>query len=135
MKKHKHAINNIRQTIKALTEHKRQVKAEIQALKFDAEGKRRPETGPERDRLWLDYTWSRRPLARAAHLALGMLRGTPYKEMESRCAENSPPPLYGMLKAVHEALGDDEALKAEWTLGRIQNFVEGKEPTAQEVAA
>ena len=124
MKKHKHAIENIRKSLANLTEQKRQVKAQIQGLKFDAAGQRHPETGPERDQLWQGYVWSTRPLARAAHLALGFLRGTPYKAMEPRCAEDSPPPLYGALKAIHAACGEDESLKAEWTLERIQKLVE-----------
>lgn len=133
MKKHKHAIKNIRQTLADLTEHKRHVKAQIQALRLDPAGKRRPETGPERDQLWQSYVGSMRPLARAAHLALGFLRGTPYQAMEARCAEDSPPPLYGVLKLIHTAFGEDEELKAEWTAKRIEKLV--TEASAAQVAA
>jgi len=133
VKKHKHAIKNLRQTLAELTEMKRQVKAQILGLRFDASGKRRPETGPERDQLWQGYVWSTRPLARAVHLALGFLRGTPYLAMEPKCAEDGPPPLYGVLKAIQNACGDDEALKTEWTLERLQKLVE-EAPTAKEAA-
>jgi hypothetical protein len=129
----KHAIQSIRQTLATLTEQKRQVKTQIQALKFDASGNRKPETGPERDELWRSYVWSVRPLARAAHLALGFLRGTPYLAMEPKCAEDDPPPLYGVLKALEKACGEDEALKVEWTLQRLRKLVE-EAPMAQEAA-
>lgn len=130
---YKHAIINIRQTLATLTDEKRKVKAAIEALKFDASGKRRPETGPERDQLWHDYTWRTRPQARAAHLALGFLRGTPYKAMEPKCAMDGAPPLYGVLQTIHTACGDDKELIAEWTLGRIQKLV--SEPAAAQEAA
>lgn len=131
MKKHKTAIENIRKTLAELTQQKREVKSAIQALRTDAAGKRRPETGPERDSLWRGYVYSTRPLARAAHLALGMLRGTPYMAMEPKT--ESSPPLYGILEAIHEACGEDEALKAEWTLDRIRKIVEASK-SSQEAA-
>ncbi len=134
MKKHTHAIRNLRQSLAELTNQKRQVKGQIQALKLDAAGKRRPETGPERSRLWMDYVWATRPHARAIHLALGMLQGTPYSAMEPRCAKDNPPPTYGIFKAIQAACGEDEALKAEWTLERIQAHIDGKQPTVQEAA-
>lgn len=135
MKKYKDAIKNIRKALEALTEEKRQTKAQIQGLKFNEAGERRPETGPERDRIWQSYVWGTRPQARAAHLALGLLRGRPYKAMEARCHEDSPPPLYGILKAIHEACGENADLKAEWSLDRIRTLVEkGIDPVAQEAA-
>ncbi len=135
MKKHKHAIKNIRKALKDLTEEKRQAKAQILGLKYDAAGNRRPETGPERDGIWQSYVWGTRPHARAAHLALGFLRGRPYKAMETRCHEGSPLPMYGILKAIHAACGEDETLKGEWTLDRIRKLIdEGTDPMAQEAA-
>lgn len=131
MKKHKHAINNIRQNLTTLTDEKRKVKAAIQALKFDADGKRRPETGPDRSQLWHDYTWRTRPQARAAHLALGFLRGTPYKAMESACAPDNMPPLYAVLQHIHTACGEDKELAAEWTLARIQKLIEEPAPARE----
>lgn len=133
VKKHKHAIENLRRSLAELTDKKRQVKAQIHTLRTDASGKRRPETGSERDQLWQSYVWSTRPLARATHLALGMLRGTPYSAMEPRNTEGHGPPLYGVLKAIHTACGEDETLKAEWTLERIQKLVEAAS-TAKEAA-
>lgn len=133
MENHKQAIQNIRQKLVDLTDEKRQVKARINALRFDAAGKRRPETGPERSQLWAEYIWHTRPKARAAHLALGFLRGTPYKAMEPRCAPDGAPPLYGVLQTIHAACGDDKELIAEWTLGRIQKLV--SEPAAAQEAA
>lgn len=135
MKKHKDAIKNIRKALKDLTEEKRQTKAQILGLKYDAAGERRPDTGPERDRIWQSYVCGTRPQARAAHLALGLLRGRPYKAMEARCHEDSPPPLYGILHVIHEACGEDKDLKAEWTLERIRSLIEkGIDPVAQEAA-
>lgn len=131
MKKHKHAIKNLRHTLADLNADKRQVKAEIQALKLDEAGQRRPETGPERDRLWQSYTWLKRPLARAAHLAIGFLRGTPYRAMEPKCAQDNLPPLYGILTAILMACGDDEDLKAEWTMARLQKLTEEASQTQE----
>ncbi len=133
MKKHKDAIKNIRKALSDLNEEKRQTKAQILSLKYDAAGERRPDTGPERDRIWQSYVWGTRPQARAAHLALGFLRGRSYKAMEASCHEDSPPPLYGILKAIHAACGEDADLKAEWTLERIQKLVK-EAPAAREAA-
>lgn len=135
MKKHKDAIKNIKQALKDLHEQKRQTKAQILSLKYDAAGNRRPETGPERDGIWQSYVWGTRPQARAAHLALGFLRGRPYKAMETKCVADNPPPVYGIMKAIHAACGEDETLKAEWPLERIRKLIEeGVDPVAQEAA-
>jgi hypothetical protein len=135
VKKHKDAIKNIQQALKYLHEQKRQTKARILSLKYDAAGNRRPETGPERDGIWQSYVWGTRPQVRLAHLALGFLKGRSYKAMEPCCHPENPPSHYGILEAIHAACGEDAVLKAEWTLTRIRKLIEeGTDPAAQEAA-
>lgn len=121
MEKHKDAIKQLRTSIKDLADNGRKTKAEIRALKYDPDGKRRPETGPERHQKKVDYDYYVRPKARAALLAYGLLRGMPYPVMESKCKE--PPSVFGVHKAIQEALGDAEETKAEWTLDRVQKLL------------
>ncbi len=136
MKKHKDAIRNIRSTLKILTEQKRETKKQIQALKFDADGRRRPETGPQRDQLWHDYVGSVRPRARAAHLAIGLLKGRPYKTMEPKCAENNLPLLYEIHQLIVGACEANAELKAEWTFERTRKLIlEGTDPLSSQEAA
>lgn len=134
MKKHKHAIQNIRQALKLLTEQKRETTSQIQALKFDAEGKRRPETGPERSELRRIYNSSTRPDARIAHLALGLLRGRPYKALEAKTLEGNAPSAYYINRVISQACEGDKELQAEWSEGRVQSWLDGEE-SAEKVAA
>lgn len=126
MKKHSHAIHNLRRVLHELTELKRETVSEIQGLK----GK--PGTGKERSHLRNDYNDLVRPKARAVHLALGLLKGTPYVSMEARCHEE--PPVYGVYKALREAFGKDEELRSEWTLERVQGLLKRPEAAQQEAA-
>lgn len=138
MKKHKDAIKNLRLKLKGLVEAKPKLRAEIHALKFDAEGKRRPETGPERHGLKQSYNERVRPEIRTVLLAYGILRGIPYKRMESKAC----PDKYGFqqlaswtLYEIHQACGDNAELKAEWTEDRVRSIIhEGLDPVAQEAA-
>lgn len=134
MKKHKHAIQNVRQALKLLTEQKRDTQAQIKALKFDAEGKRRPETGPARSELRRAYNNHTRPDARVAHLALGLLRGRPYKALEAKTLEGNVPSAYYIHKLILQACEGDAELKAEWTEGRVSDWLDGTESTGKVAA-
>lgn len=129
MKKHKHAIENLRQTLVGLTEKKRQLKAQIQALRSTG-----PETGPERSELWQNYVKWTRPSARVTHLALGLLRGTPYAAMEGGHDPANSAPFYVVWKAIQEACGEDTELAAEWTLDRVRGLILDA-PSPAQVAA
>lgn len=137
MKKHKDAIKKIRQEIKGLAAEKAKTRAEINALKFDAEGKRRPETGPTRHTLKVTYDWHVRPYARANLLAYGLLRGIPYKKMEPTCDENELHYVIPkILHAIQASLGDNKELQLEWTLERVKKLIlEGVDPLASPEAA
>ena len=126
MRKHSHAIHNLRQRLHELTALKRETVAEIEGLKKEAG------TGQKRSTLRNDYNDLVRPKARAIHLASGILRGVPYIAMEYRCDEE--PPVYGVYKALREAFGKDEELKAEWTLERVQDLLKRSEEAQQEEA-
>ena len=81
---------------------------------------RRPETGSERYDLWN----SKRTTGfetRHLLLAMGLLKETPYSKMEPGCIH--PPSCAYILDLIHEALGDNEALKSEWTQERIVDLV------------
>jgi hypothetical protein len=138
MFKHKAAIKNLRLRIKTLAQEKPKLRAEIRALKFDAEGNRRPETGGQRWSLKASYNEGARLNARAALIAYGILRGVPYKVMES----SASPDKYGyrwlpsgVLSEIHQAIGDDAELKAEWTHDRVVSIIiDGIDPVAQEAA-
>lgn len=134
MKKHKNAIQNVRQALKLLTEQKRDMQAQVRGLKFDADGKHRPETGPERSELRRFYNSNTRPDARVCHLALGLLRGRPYKGMEAKTAEGNGPSSYGIYRVILQACEGDNELKAEWSEIRISDWLEGKELAAKVAA-
>jgi len=127
MKKHSAAIKNIRMTLKTLRAEKPQLRAEIQALKFGPNGERRPETGPTRHSMKTYYNWNTRPEIRATNLAYGFLRGVPYSKMEPKTETGWQ--IARVLKAIHTAIGDDEELKAEWTLDRLLKFFEEQSST------
>jgi len=138
VKKHKDAIKNLRLKLKGLTEAKPKLRAEIHALKFDAEGRRRPETGPKRHGLKQSYNERERPEIRTTLLAYGILRGIPYSRMEAKAC----PDKYGYtwiinwtLHEIHQAMEDNEELKAEWTEGRVRSIIfDGADPVALEAA-
>lgn len=138
MKKHKYAIRNLRLKLKDLSKVKPKLRAEIHALKFDAEGKRRPDTGPTRYSMKEDYRYRTRPGIRAAMVAFGILRGLPYKRIEPKADTTT----YGyyylqvtVLREIHAACGEDEALKAEWTEARVKSIIkDGADPIALEAA-
>ncbi len=133
VKKHKDAIKNIRITLKALVSEKAKLRAEIQAIKFGPNGVYRPETGPTRHAMKQTYNWQVRPEVRATLLAYGFLRGLSYSKMEAK--SGSGVHLSRVLKAIHTAIGDDEALKAEWTSDRVFKLVfDGVDPLASEAA-
>lgn len=136
MKKHSAAIKQIRTTLKELAAEKPKLRAEVQALKFGADGARRPETGPQRYRLKQEYNWSVRPEVRAALLAYGLLRGTPYRKMEPKSGEGELHPIIGrVLKAIHKAIVDNDALKSEWTIDRVESLIiDGVDTLASEAA-
>lgn len=123
MNPYKNAIQNLKQTIKTLTEKKRALRKDIHALKFTDGGERRPETGPERDALWADYQWRWKPQARAALLAYGLLRGKPYRDLEPGSTRNPPsiPAVFRMLREAFPA--DEKALMDEWTLIHIESLL------------
>jgi hypothetical protein len=134
MRRHSDAIKKIRQTLKTLVGEKVNLRKEIHALKFDGEGKRRPETGPKRHSLKESYNWHTRPEARATLVAYGLLRGVPYAKMEPKT--ESGVQLSRVLKALHEAIGDNEALKADWTMDRVCKLIlDGVDPLASSEAA
>jgi hypothetical protein len=109
--KYSNAIKSLRASLKALIETKKDCRRQIQALGPD------PATGPQRSVLKTDYNVYTRPKVRAACLALGFLKGVPYLAMEPKCYE--PPPAGLVLTTIQAALGDDEALRAEWTIDKI----------------
>jgi hypothetical protein len=83
---------------------------------------KRPETGSERWSLW-DAKRGTGHEARHCLLAMGLLKETPYLVMERTCHEDHKPSCAYILDLIHEALGDDEALKAEWTQERIVDLI------------
>lgn len=58
---------------------------------------RRPETGPERNALWVDKR-ARGYSTREYLLLWAMLRGKAYKTVEATCKEENYPCIYGMCK-------------------------------------
>jgi hypothetical protein len=138
VKKHKDAIKNLRLKLKGLVEAKPKLRAEIHALKFGAEGKRRPETGPERQGLKQNYNERVRPEIRTVLLACGILRGVPYKRMEAKACPDKygyPSLLSSTLWEIHQAMGDNEELKAEWTEPRLWEILyNDADPVALEAA-
>lgn len=124
MRKHSAAIKQIRTTLKTLAAEKPRLRAEVQALKYGPDGLRRPETGQQRYWLKQEYNWSVRPEVRATMLAYGLLRGVPYRTMEPKsCAGELQYMIGRVLKAIHRAIGDDEALKAEWSIDRVESLI------------
>lgn len=138
MKKHKDAIKSLRQKIKDLAEAKPKLRAHLRGLKFDAEGKRRPETGPERYQLKQSYNDNVRPEIRSMLVAYGILRGIPYKHMEAKACPDKLG--YHTLKSwvlheIHQAIGDNAELKAAWTQERVDAIIDdGADPVALEAA-
>ena len=120
--KNSNAIKYLRAALKALVESKNDCRHQIQALGRD------PSTGFKRSLLRADYNAFTRPKARAVCLAIGFLKGVPYLTMERTCHE--PPPLGLVLTMIHAALGEDEALRAEWTINKLV----GLTTTQQEAA-
>ena len=134
MKKHKDAIKNIRITLKALAAKKPALRAEIQALKFGPNGERRPETGPERCAMKTAYNRNVRPDIRTHLIAYGLLRGIPYAKMEPKA--HDLPYFVHVLYDIHEAIGDNAELKAEWTEDRVAKILnDGVDPLAAPEAA
>lgn len=138
MFKHKAAIKNLRLRIKTLTQEKADLRTEIRALKFDADGNRRPETGGQRQALRTFYNEGARLEARASLVAYGILRGIPYRKVEAKTC----PDKFGyarlpgeVFSEIHRAIGDDSELKAEWTHDRVVSIIiDGTDPVAQEAA-
>ncbi len=141
MKKHKDAIKNLRLKLKGLAEVKPKLRAEIHALKFDAEGKRRPETGPQRHSMRQSYNEHTRPEIRAVLLACGILRGLPYRRMEPKAftpeyLTYSTSVLIGNVHyEIQQAIRDNAELRAEWTEDRVRAIIkDGAAPIALEAA-
>jgi hypothetical protein len=138
MFQYKAAIKNLKARIKTLAGEKARLRSELHMLKFDVEGKRHPETGGKRWSLRASYNEGSRLEARAALVAYGILRGVPYKAMEP----SASPDKYGyrwlpggVLSEIHQAIGDDAELKAEWTHDRVLSIIlDGVDPVAQEAA-
>lgn len=110
MKKHTLAIRALKQTIKELA-------AEASILRGTTDG-------PTRHLIRMGYIATTRRKARASLLAYGLLRGKPYRSMEPV----SEPGLlaytvYNVVDAIHKACGENEVLKAEWTLARVKSLV------------
>ena len=121
MKKHKDAIQIIRAEIKLLVEEKPKLREAVRALKFDPEGKRRPETGFERHNLKMAYDNGTRIKIRTRLLAQGLLRGLPHRRIEPKWDPGMMPYLVGGIHTViQKALGDNEELKLEWTKERVK---------------
>jgi hypothetical protein len=127
MKKHTNAIRILRTQLKDLTAEKRRILEEIRKLKEAG-----PATGPERSGLRWGYNYSTRWKARANHLASGLLRGVPYVAMEKKSDE--APPCHAVYKTIQAAFGEDEALKAEWTLERVTELLKRDSVASQEAA-
>ena len=83
---------------------------------------KRPETGPERYALWNDKRWEGYE-ARHCLLAIGLLKGRSYLSMEPKCFDDHQPSCSYILSLIHEALGEDEALKAEWTQEKLIDLI------------
>ena len=126
MKKHSHAIRNLRNSIKAFAEEGRSTRSQIGALK------QQPETGPKRHGLKVDYDYFVRRKARAALLAYGLLRDIPYEAMEPKCTE--APSGSMVYKAIQEAFDKDEEQKAEWSLIRVQDLLSPASVSQEEAA-
>ncbi len=96
VKKHKDAIKNLREKLKTLAEVMPKLRAEILTLKFDAEGKRRPETGPQRYLMRLGYKEQVRPNIRAtrsplqAHRAQGRPLHVQHRQPPKQCPVGDP---------------------------------------------
>ena len=138
VKKHKDAIKTLREKLKTLAVKKPELRRQINALKFDAEGKRRPETGPQRHAMKFNYDSNVRPGIRTALVAYGILRGIQYKRIERnpviRNYENSWL-ISNVLEEIHKAIGDNAELKAEWTKDRVKAIIkDGVDPIALEAA-
>jgi hypothetical protein len=129
VKKYKAAIVQIRNEIKTLAEEKPKMRAAVRAIKFDAQGKRRPETGSER--CLLKNSYDSAELIRANLLAYSLLRGRPYVKQEPKVRDCVP---QQTLDLVHHVLqltfNTDKALAAEWPIERVVSLIlEGKEPS------
>jgi hypothetical protein len=92
---------------------------------------RRPETGDERYALWND----KRSVgcdARYCLLAMGFLKGRPYRSIEPEGSSPLPYTYKHLHRLIQEALGDQADLKAELTEQRIADWLNG---TAKQEAA
>ena len=121
MNSHKAAINYVRETIKTLSAEKPELRAKLFELKFDATGKRRPETGQERCDLKNSYVNDTQCTLRAYNIAYGLLRGRSYKTLEATCHEE--PSVYRVTAAIQRAFGDDAEAKATWKDSRIRSLI------------
>jgi hypothetical protein len=150
VKKYSSAIKTLREKKKLLVEEAQGIRRKIRSLKWKdtpgaqeafrqvreskrpgtpkCHGKRflkpfrRPETGSER--FWLrDASLADRREIRHTHLAIGLLMERPYLSMEPKCHESNKPSCAYILDLIHEALGENEALKAEWTQEKIVDLI------------
>lgn len=112
------AKKNLKQKIRTTTEAKRALRANIRELK-----KAGPTTGEKRHQLKQNYDDVERPVARATHLAYGILRGRKYAQIEQKC-EGAPNPNL-ILEVLQEAGEDGWNLTGvlDW-LQPLHNFVE-----------
>lgn len=83
---------------------------------------RRPETGSERWSLWVDKRANREEI-RHLNLAIGLLMERPYLSMEPKCDEGNKPSCALILDLIIDALGDNEALKAEWSQEKVVELI------------
>ncbi len=107
------AKTNLKSRIKDLTLLKRETRDNLRRLK--AQG---PETGEDRHQIRQKYNWSVRPVARAIHLAYGIIRGTKYTQIEKKCIDLPDP--YLILKALYEA---DEGLKDVFSMDDVLTWL------------
>lgn len=138
VKKHKDAIKNLKSKLWTLAEVMPKLRAEILTLKFDAEGRRRPDTGPQRYLMRQGYKDNVRPNIRSTLVAYGILRGIPYKRIEPKADPNTYSTLNlrdSVLWEIHTAIGENAELRAEWTKERVRAIIlDGVDPIALEAA-
>jgi hypothetical protein len=121
MNSHKAAINYVRETIKTLSAEKPELRAKLFGLKFDATGKRRPETGQERCDLKNHYAVNTQCYLRSCYIAYGLLRGRPYKTLEATCYEE--PSVYLVSTIIQKAFGEDREATYTWKDSRIRSLI------------
>lgn len=83
---------------------------------------RRKETCWERIELW-DAKRGTGHEARHCILAMGLLKGRSYASMEPGTHESHKPSCAYILDFIHEALGDNSELKAEWTQEKLVDLI------------